>query len=87
MRVGEYCAVAVNAGPIAILGNSGAGKSTLARWLAHVLGAPGAPLPHLDLDTVAWLPGQLAVTRPRAEADGLVRAWCAAHPQGVLEGC
>ncbi len=72
---------------IVILGNSGAGKSTLARWLACKLGAPGEPLPHLDLDTIAWLPDQIAVARPRAEAEGLVREWCARNSSGVLEGC
>ena len=72
---------------IAILGHSGAGKSTLARWLARRLGNDGDPLPHLDLDTIAWLPGQIAVARPADEAAALVRAWCAAHPRGILEGC
>lgn len=72
---------------VVILGNSGAGKSTLARWLARELGAPEAPVPHLDLDGIAWMPGQVAVARPQAEAETLVREWCAAHPRGVLEGC
>ena len=43
---------------IAILGNSGSGKSTVARSLAA---RSGAVL--LDLDTVAWEPGQIAVAR------------------------
>jgi adenylate kinase family enzyme len=71
---------------IAILGNAGSGKSTLARSLARTHG-----MPLLDLDTLVWEPGQVAVQRPddrvladlarfcddpRRESDG----W-------VIEGC
>lgn len=72
---------------IVVMGNSGAGKSTLARWLAREIGAPGVPAPLLDLDTIAWLPDQIAQARPQAEAEALTREWCASHPRGVLEGC
>ena len=43
---------------VAVIGNSGSGKSTLAQQLAeaHALTA-------LDLDTVAWEPGTIAVPR------------------------
>lgn len=37
---------------ILIVGNSGSGKSTLATRLERELG-----IAHLDLDTLAWLPG------------------------------
>jgi adenylate kinase family enzyme len=67
---------------IAVLGNSGSGKSTLATWLAV---RSGAAL--LDLDTVAWLPGQIAVERPAAEAQALVRSFCASSEIWVVEGC
>ncbi len=67
---------------IAILGNSGSGKSTLARWLA---GRAGAAL--LDLDTVAWEPGQVAVPRSPEAAQADVRAFCEGHPHWVVEGC
>lgn len=67
---------------IAILGNSGSGKSTLAARLARDLG-----LEMLDLDTVAWVPGQEAVARDPLEAAGLVRAFCTRGDHWVLEGC
>ena len=67
---------------IAIIGNSGSGKSTLAAWLAHRTGAA-----LLDLDTVAWAPNLIAVARPTTEAENDVRAFCAAHPSWVVEGC
>ncbi|MFT3808211.1 shikimate kinase [Arenimonas sp.] len=67
---------------IAILGNSGSGKSTLARWLAARAGAA-----MLDLDTVAWEPGRIAVPRSPAEAQADVRAFCAASANWVVEGC
>lgn len=67
---------------IAILGNSGSGKSTLARWLAARAGAA-----LLDLDTVAWEPGQVAVPRAPDAALSQVRAFCARHEQWVVEGC
>ena len=41
-----------------IIGNSGSGKSWRARTLAAQHG-----LPHLDLDTIVWEPGQIAVPR------------------------
>ncbi len=67
---------------IVIIGNSGSGKSTLARWLATrgdgVL---------LDLDTVAWEPGQIAVPRENEAAEREVRSFCAAHERWIIEGC
>lgn len=65
-----------------ILGNSGSGKSTLARFLSEEHGAA-----HLDLDTVAWEPGQIAVPRAPADAIADVQRFCAAHPSFVVEGC
>src|SRR6185503_14519636 len=44
---------------ILVFGNSGSGKTTLARALAAAHG-----LAHLDLDSVVWEPGQIAVQRP-----------------------
>ncbi|MDX2220588.1 MAG: NACHT domain-containing protein [Burkholderiales bacterium] len=67
---------------IAILGNSGSGKSTLAARLSREL-----KLATLDLDTVAWVPGQEAVAREPAEAAALVRAFCLQHERWVMEGC
>ncbi len=67
---------------VAILGNSGSGKSTLARWVAKTNG-----LAYLDLDTVAWLPDQVAVPRPERQARAEVASFCAAHRSWVVEGC
>lgn len=67
---------------LAILGNSGSGKSTLARGLADRTGAPT-----LDLDTLAWEPGQVAVPRDQALAAAEVTAFCAAHEAWIIEGC
>lgn len=67
---------------IAIIGNSGSGKSTLARWIAETTGAP-----LLDLDTVAWAPGQIAVPREPHESHRAVTVFCEQHPHWVVEGC
>ena len=67
---------------IAIVGNSGSGKSTLARRLAEIDHAEV-----LDLYTVAWAPGQIAVARAPDEAAADVRAFCAAHDSWIVEGC
>jgi len=67
---------------IAILGNSGSGKSTLARQLASVYGTQ-----ILDLDTVAWEPGEIARPRRPAAAAESVRSFCDSHEQWIVEGC
>jgi len=66
----------------ALIGNSGCGKTTLAGALARE-----HRLPVLDLDSVAWLPEQIAVPRPEAEALSAVRDFCSAHADWVVEGC
>lgn len=66
----------------AIIGNSGSGKSTLAGWLANRTGAA-----LLDLDTVAWEPGKIAVARSPDEAKADVHAFCSANEHWVVEGC
>jgi adenylate kinase family enzyme len=67
---------------IAILGNSGSGKSTLAQAVAARLGAEV-----LDLDTVAWQPGEVAVPRAAAEARADLEAFCGRCAAWVAEGC
>ena len=67
---------------IAIVGNSGSGKSILARLLGDV-----HALPVLDLDTVVWEPGSVAVLRNPADAAADLRAFCDAHDNWVIEGC
>lgn len=67
---------------IAIIGNSGSGKSTLARRLAKVYATPV-----LDLDTVAWEPGEIARPRSPGAADADVRSFCDSNEQWIVEGC
>jgi adenylate kinase family enzyme len=67
---------------IAILGNSGSGKSTLAAWLSARSGAA-----QLDLDSVAWVPGKVAVARPAKDALADVKSFCSSPGQWVVEGC
>jgi adenylate kinase family enzyme len=67
---------------IAIVGNSGSGKSTLARQLGEV-----HALPVLDLDTVAWEQGRIAVPRCAGDAAADLRAFFDAHDRWVIEGC
>jgi Adenylate kinase and related kinases len=67
---------------VAVLGNSGSGKSTLARWIA---GYTYAPL--LDLDTVVWEPGKIAVARSPEAARSDLHAFCSARNHWIIEGC
>jgi pimeloyl-ACP methyl ester carboxylesterase/adenylate kinase family enzyme len=67
---------------VLVFGNSGSGKSTYARALADEHG-----LAHLDLDTIVWEPGQIAVQRPAAAIRGSLDAFLAAHATWVIEGC
>lgn len=67
---------------IALIGNSGSGKSTLARQLAATYA-----LPMLDLDTVMWEPGKVAVARAPLAAAQDVNAFCSSGSRWVVEGC
>jgi adenylate kinase family enzyme len=67
---------------IAILGNSGSGKSTLAKTLAADRCSA-----ILDLDTIAWVPDQIAVLREPAEALADIERFCTGHEAWVVEGC
>jgi len=67
---------------IVIIGNSGSGKSTLARELA----AP-AQTPLLDLDTIVWEPGKIAVERPLEAVHADLDRFCAEHDAWIVEGC
>jgi adenylate kinase family enzyme len=67
---------------VLIVGNSGAGKSWQARAFAQEHG-----LAHLDLDTIYWEAGQVAVARPMADVLRDLRAFMDAHPAWVAEGC
>jgi adenylate kinase family enzyme len=67
---------------VAIIGNSGSGKSTLALQMAR-----GAGVAVLDLDTVAWVPGKIAVPQDAATAAAAVESFCQANRHWVIEGC
>lgn len=67
---------------VTILGNSGSGKSTLARRLCEHTGAA-----LLELDSIVWEPGKIAVLRPRRDIEVDLGAFLASHPSWVIEGC
>lgn len=67
---------------IAIIGNSGSGKSTLAGQVAAA-----HSLPALDLDTIAWEAGKVAVARTADAAAADLTAFCSGHERWVVEGC
>ncbi|MES2150786.1 MAG: shikimate kinase [Pseudomonadota bacterium] len=66
---------------VLIFGNSGSGKS----WRARNLAA-GHGLAHLDLDTIVWVPGEIAVARPKPDVLAELRAFVDTHPAWVAEG-
>lgn len=67
---------------ILVFGNSGAGKTFYAQRLAAAHG-----LAHLDLDSIVWEPGSVAVLRSPDAIDGDLRRFIARHPSWVIEGC
>lgn len=67
---------------VLIMGNSGSGKSTRARELAAQ-----HQLAHLDLDTIYWVPGEVAVARPAYEVLAELYGFVRSHPDWVVEGC
>lgn len=66
----------------ALIGNSGSGKSTLAAWLCVQTGGSC-----LDLDTIAWEPGKIAVPRRHEDAVADLIAFCDTPKPWVVEGC
>ncbi len=68
--------------PLTILGNSGSGKSTLAARLAAA-----TDIPVLDLDTIVWEPGKIAVPRDPEDVAADLHAFCSAHDDWIVEGC
>ena len=67
---------------ILVFGNSGSGKSTYARALAKTF-----DLPHLDLDSIVWEPGKIAVQRAPASIESDLTAFMSDHLMWVIEGC
>ncbi|MCK6447743.1 MAG: shikimate kinase [Planctomycetes bacterium] len=65
-----------------VFGNSGSGKSTFAR-----AAAVKHRLAHLDLDSIVWEPGKVAVERPRADVLRSLAEFLDAHERWVIEGC
>jgi len=66
----------------AIVGNSGSGKS----WLARDLSAAHS-LPVLDLDTIVWEPGKIAVRRPAEQILQDLDSFFERNKEWVIEGC
>jgi adenylate kinase family enzyme len=67
---------------ILIVGNSGSGKSFAAQALAKK-----HRLTHLDLDTLVWVPGEVAQQRPLTDVLADLAQFCAQHRAWVIEGC
>jgi len=67
---------------VLIFGNSGSGKSTLAAKLAREHG-----IPHLDLDSIVWEPGKIAVQRDGKDIMASLADFLSRNDQWVIEGC
>lgn len=68
---------------IIIFGNSGSGKSTLATMLCKAINAK-----HLDLDTLAWEPGNTKpVRRHLHDVAAEILAFSHENNRWVIEGC
>jgi adenylate kinase family enzyme len=67
---------------VLVFGNSGSGKSTYARGLATREG-----LAHLDLDSIVWEPGKIAVQRSRESVAVSLQSFVDSHTAWVIEGC
>ena len=67
---------------VLVFGNSGSGKTTLASKLEREF-----DMAHLDLDTLAWLPGSPPQRRTLAESKQLIREFTSSNKSWVVEGC
>ncbi len=67
---------------VLVFGNSGSGKSTYAKALALRHGVA-----HLDLDSIVWEPGQVAMQRSKEAVAGSLRDFIDSHAAWVIEGC
>jgi adenylate kinase family enzyme len=67
---------------VLVFGNSGSGKSTYARTIATREG-----LAHLDLDSIVWEPGKVAVQRPRESVVATLQSFIDSQAAWVIEGC
>jgi len=64
-----------------IFGNSGSGKTTFAEKLQRE-----SRLPVLDLDTIAWKPGELGVRKDNGESEKLLDEFMDANDGWIVEG-
>lgn len=67
---------------VAIIGNSGSGKSTMARRLQRE-----HSLAFLELDSIVWEPGKIAVLRDEAAIEGDLNRFLRENDSWVIEGC
>lgn len=67
---------------IVVFGNSGSGKSSYAKALSARHG-----LEHLDLDSIVWEPGKIAVPRTPEAIEASLRDFLSRHDGWVIEGC
>lgn len=67
---------------VAIIGNSGSGKSTLARRLSEM-----NDLALLELDSIVWEPGKVAVQRDKAAIEADLHRFLSEHESWIVEGC
>lgn len=67
---------------ILVFGNSGSGKTTLATKLAQQ-----NELSHLDLDSIVWEQGRIAVPRAPDAVAASLHDFLASHERWVIEGC
>lgn len=67
---------------VAIIGNSGSGKSTLARRLQRE-----HSLALLELDSIVWEPGRIAVLREDAAIQNDLDRFLGENDSWVIEGC
>jgi len=67
---------------LVIFGNSGSGKSSYAKALSSKHG-----LAHLDLDSIVWEPGKIAVQRSHKTIRAALERFLKQHDAWVIEGC
>ena len=67
---------------ILVYGNSGSGKSTYAKAMSARHG-----LAHLDLDSIVWAPGKIAVQRRPENIAASLYAFIDSEDSWVIEGC
>ena|SRR6516225_7210097 len=67
---------------VLVFGNSGSGKSTYARALAT-----RAAMAHLDLDSIVWEPGKIAVQRPSETIAASLGSFIDTYSAWIIEGC